>query len=238
MGAGGYLADGDWRGALAVPRTRSARQDYVAGRLAWSMRHRAFGMVDRSWGLLVEAAAGCPQKSEGPVRSRRAPLFQWPADHLDEGWTLLIHIGRREEAEIRDQRERIISADGRTAKQQAVVEAWVDHLTWVEFDPWTWLRPIRSELLPHDRVTFEHFGETGRDYLVRRAKVAFQFAHAGNGQVTRRVWDGMDGFRATKRLALRQLAESPLPPVTGPVELRKGYTLAVAFARSMTLDSS
>lgn len=220
------LENGNWRAALRLggPEPRYP----VVHLLALGMEHRAHGRVARSWSCLAQAAAVMPHqpKAARAAVSRRSaddprPLFPTSVSaesvygQRPDLWRLLL-IGRREEEEHRDQRRRIRTAE--RPKRQALIEACIDHLVWVDFDPWTWPTPVPDGVAPHpvpqlpgaigtgDAETTA-LGETGRTDLLRRASELHHSVHAISGDISRSVWDSLGGYTGVRALALHSLAE-------------------------------
>lgn len=224
------LEQGDWRTALDLA-PQLGRPGVAVRRLALSMRERALGMVDESWRALA-AAADCPAERRSSLRTTGAgdrTTLPWPARAGDEFWCRFGLVGQREEFHARSQWFRI--EDSSYPKRICLVESCVDHLTWVFFDHSTWRPPPACEWLAvSDRVTRGKFGETGREYFLRRANELFHWVCPLRGSLTRKVWDDLGAYRGLHGAALTALAERDDRP-TAQVIQRVAYRSAVAWAR-------
>jgi hypothetical protein len=225
------LEQGDWRTARDLA-ARLGRPGLAVRCLALSMQERALGMVTESWEALAEAAVGRPTERWSSLRACAASghiALPWPSQVENEFWRRLGLVGRREELQARSQWFRI--EDSVYPKRTCLIEGCADHLTWVFFDRFTWRAPRAGEWLPaNDRVTRGKFGETGREYFLRRANELFHWVYPIHGSLTRKVWDDLGTYRGLHEAALAALAERD-DARTLHVAQRAGYTTAVAWAR-------
>jgi hypothetical protein len=225
------LEQGDWRAARALA-AQLGRPGLPVRCLALSMREHALGLVTESWAALAEAATGRPADqwsslhAGGPGGHVALP---WPSPVENDFRRRLDLVGRREEMEARSQWSRI--EDSAYPKRACLIEACVDHLTWILFDHSTWCAPQAGEWLPaSDRVTQGRLGETGREYFLRRANELLHWINPIQGSLTRKVWDDLGAYRGLHAAALAALADREDAPAL-PVAQRAAYTRALAFAR-------
>jgi hypothetical protein len=227
------LETGDWRTALELAR-RLDRMGPAVRSLALSMRDRTYGLVAESWDALAEAAARHPhnQWSGRPTAGPDdQPALPWPAVPDNDVWSRFALIGQREELQARHQRQRVI--DAVYPKRACLIEACVDHLTWVFFDRFTWRAEQVNEWCPaNDRVTRGRLGEMGREYFLRRANELYHWVHPIRGSLSRKVWDELGGLRGLHGAALAALAEQD-PTWASGVAQREARQVALTCARTM-----
>ena len=224
------LEQGDWRRAHELA-LRLGWPGVAVHLMALSMRERALGLVPESWQTLA-AAASSPAELRSRLRTTGPgdpTALPWPAREGNEFWRRFGLVGQREEFHARRQWDRI--EDSAYPKRSCLIEACVDHLTWVAFDHSTWRGTRDGEWLPaSDRVTRGKLGEAGREYFLRRANELLHSVCPLRGSLTRTVWNDLGGYRGLPGAARTVLAEqddSPAPPVVQ----RVAYQLAVAWAR-------
>lgn len=249
------LERGDWRGAYALvaalsrgPRRDDSSQgaaDLLAcvRMIARSMLMHTHGQVAESWSALAQAAGSCRPAQPGITQltpASPAALFVLPTPTANRHWGRLALIGRREEEMIRSQRDRLLKAmhtadlDARDhreplkAQQLALIEAVIDHLSWVEWDPFTWQAPVACEKIPPSLdLTRGGIGDLGRNYLLRRATVLYQSVFPREGGIGRTVWDQMGGYRQVRGRALGELNER------GPDVEPVGVPYRIGYARTL-----
>jgi hypothetical protein len=119
------------------------------------------------------------------------------------------------------------------------VYAGVEHLTWVEFDPWT------MQVHEDDRTLVGINDDPGERVLVAnrrdmcaRATRLRQFARARNGSVSEKAWQRMGGYPAVRQEALRVLAGEPVSRGRRDVPVRLGRLRAWEYACQWVLDTS
>lgn len=228
------LEQGDWRTARDLAASLG-RPGPAVRHMALSMRERALGLVAESWEALAEAAADCPAGQRSSLRGGGPGghvALLWPARTENEFWYRFGLVGRREEFEARSQWSRI--DDSVYPKRTCLVEGCADHLTWVYFDRSTWRAPQAGEWLPvNDRVTRGKFGESGREYFLRRANEILHWVYPIQGSLSRKVWDDLGAYRGLHEAALAALAERD-DARTPRVAQRVAYTRAVALARQVS----
>jgi hypothetical protein len=212
------------------------------------MHLRAYGDADGSWITLCQVAALFPpvdrrdRDRDGDVDRK----FVVPSSEDKGYWAWLMRVACREEDEATAQRRRLeIARDlqalqGRQSpesspKRLALIEACIDHLTWVEGDPGTWQSPIEEEWQAERELRLKGLpgprtlGECGREYFLRRASALYDWAVPLEGGVHRRPWDDMKGYRclraqAYEALAVRDEEEKTASP---GIPHRIGHQLAV-----------
>jgi hypothetical protein len=200
------LEEGKWRAAASLA-PQLGRPGIPVRALALSMRERTFGVVTESWATLVRAAADCPGDHRlGPAGPGDPGRIAWPRQTRNEFWDRLGRVGQREEDQARRQWQRIEASP--YPKRTALIEAGVDHLTWVFFDGLTWRAPSGGEWLPNDErvVRRGKLGETGREYFLRRANELYHSVYPLRGSLTRTVWDDLGQHRGLYGAALQALA--------------------------------
>lgn len=220
---------GDWREARDLA-SQLGRPGKAVRLLALSMRERAVGLVAESWQALADAAA-CPAERRSSPRTSIHAALPWPSRAGSEFWCRFGLIGQREEFQARSQWSRI--EDSAYPKRTCLVESCVDHLTWVFFDRSTW-RSVRADewLAVSDRVTRGKFGESGREYFLRRANELYHFVCPLGGSLTRKVWDDLGAYCGLHDAALTALGGRDDMPI-GQVWPRMAYTNAVDWARQV-----
>ena len=197
------LERGDWRTALELA-PRLGRPGIAVRLLALSMRSVRSGWSPRAGRALADAA-DCPAKRRSSPHASVHVSLAWPYRAGNEFWCRFGLVGQREEFQARSQWFRIEDSD--YPKRTCLVESCVDHLTWVFFDRSTW-RPVLVDewLAVSDRVTRGKFGESGREYFLRRANELFHFVYPLSGSLTRKVWDDVGGYCGLHDAALTALA--------------------------------
>ena len=142
-------------------------------------------------------------------------VLPWPALAENEFSRRFGMVGQHEELEARAQWFRV--EDSVYPKRACLIEACVDHLTWIFFDRSTWQAPHTDEWLPvNDRVTLGRLAETGREYFLRRANELLHWVNPIQGSLTRKVWDDLGAYRGVHEAALAALAEwdEARPPIS------------------------
>jgi len=236
------LDRGDWRtvGARLIHGEPSCgRRETV--RLALCLRLIAAGMQKQTVGAPTQAqerldeayeayigATGRGHPGQRPRSGRSAEFVNW-------------RIGvvlQRERAELAALRRLGLAA---RRGQQELVIAYVEHLVWVEFDPFSVLPGAQDAgvlgLTPQE---LERFGVVNRNDLCRRAGELRQFADERTGTVSPRTWQRMGGYRMIRAQALSMLAAEP--PVRSrtdvPVRPRLGRQRAWEYARTWVADTA
>ncbi len=246
------LERGDWRGAMALMADDGASHEglmAVAGLLALSMFCQAVGDVLAAWRHLGDVAQILPEtmsrtdQSES-VRRMNPPRLPEPDSHdMAPVMMTACRIAWREQSELFNLRDRF-RAPGRTPREE-LVDACIEYLMWVEFDPWTWQHrsgdpysPLTGVVLPRS------FGTPQRTDMCARASALRKLAVPGLGDLSESVWKDVGAYRGLRGLALRRLADRPLIPwQRGPttptvreVPVRRGRDAAWNYAQAWILD--
>lgn len=161
------------------------------------------------------------------------PSPAWQHAHLTWATTRLV---LREKAELAAVRAVF---QGLPRGRQEIVYACVEHLAWVEFDPFTIrVHPEDRALLDIGDAGYERFRAGNRSDICARATRLRQFADVRGGTVSEKAWQRMGGYPHVREAALRVLAgESVLRGVAeGPVRL--GRLRAWFSARQWLKDMS
>ena len=211
------LEVGDWRRASCLLDSGGPP---VAGlgflvRGAVALEHTAHAMQLHAQGLVFEAfdefgiaATQLPRLRKGATATPGravALLMPEPDDpHSDEHLTWrTARVVWRGQSELGDLRRRF--AAGRMRARDELVEACIEHLCCVEFDPFAW--PESERPTPDDGVTVDRT----RLVLCHRATRIRQFADPTRGEVTQSVWRDIGAYRRLRGAALSQLATRAAP---------------------------
>jgi hypothetical protein len=211
------LEVGDWRRArrLLVDAQVSevGLEPLVRGTVA--LEHAARAMQLHAQGFVFEAfdefgiaATQLPRLRKGATATPEravALLMPEPDDpHSDEHLTWRsARVVWRGQFELGDLRRRF--APGRMRARDELVEACIEHLCCVEFDPFAW--PESERPTPDDGVTVDRT----RLVLCHRATRIRQFADPTRGEVTQSVWRDIGAYRRLRGAALSQLATRTAP---------------------------
>lgn len=158
-------------------------------------------------------------------------------DHLLWATTRLVLRETEDLATLRD-----VVAKLQRGRRELIV-AYVEFLTWVEFDPWT--RRVhpeeRSLLVPEeylDDQAYERFPTPNRLDICDRATRLRQFADHRRGPVSVKVWRGMGGCRPLCEAALRTLADEEVTRGLADAPVRLGRQRAWEYARTLVADTN
>jgi hypothetical protein len=161
------------------------------------------------------------------------PPIAWQAKHLAWATNRLV---QREKAELAAL-EAVFQ--GLPRGRQELIYACVEHLVWVEFDPWTVrVHPEDRTLLDIDGDAYERFRVGNRGDMCARATRLRQFADIHGGTVSEKVWQRMGGYSHVREAALRVLAAESVTrgSVGGPVRL--GRVRAWFYAHQWLRDTT
>lgn len=242
------LERGNWRAAMEVLRAGvdAGDQEDVLG-VTYGLRcvsrcmwlQCASGDVETALGELGRAATRLCRLGDAvttrrgrlrllaePARDRRLPHLVWATTRLV----------LRETADLE-----AVSAVFRSIKRGGpeLVYATAEHLTWVEFDPWTArLHPRDQELLGLDDDAYARF-RTGNplDISVRATHLR-HLANVRSGSVAKRTWQRMGGYAAMREAALLVLAEEQLTRGRIDLPIRLGRQRACEYAQRLARDTA
>lgn len=129
--------------------------------------------------------------------------------------------------------------EGLRRGRQELVHACVEHLTFVEFDPWTvQVHDLDRELTELDDDAYARWRTGNRHDMCVRATALRQLADVRGGSVTERTWHRMGGYACVREQALRVLADEPLTRGRPDLPVRLGRQRAWAYARDWTMDTA
>jgi hypothetical protein len=202
------------------------------------MRCQTYGYVVTAWDHLDVAARNISAKvtAEDRVSGVRLVRIVTPADRLSQEERHLALIIWREQSELRSLQERA-TKDEFTARDY-LIEAAIEFLTRVEFDPWTWGHPREDPAISEPHVIVNPaFAVPSRKSLLDRATRLRKFVDANQGDLAAAVWDDLGGYRALRAQALRRLADRPglprlrrTPPAENAIRVRHGRKFALEHA--------
>lgn len=252
------LEHGDWRSAMTLLSIDGASSEglaAVAGLLALSMFCQAIGDVGAAWQHLDDVArilpAGLTRSTAAePVRRVNLPRRPEPTDPTDQRGALIpavmvvaCRIAWREQTELLSLRDRF-RAPGRTPREE-LVDACIEYLMWVEFDPWTWQHRSADPRSPQTGVVLPRsFGTPHRTDMCARASALRRLAIPQLGDLSESVWKDIGAYRGLRGQALRRLADRPLVPAQRAytdaagldVPVRSGRRAAWNYAQSWVHD--
>ncbi|WP_028922037.1 hypothetical protein [Pseudonocardia acaciae] len=240
------LEVGDWRAVLQPDPTRSqalpmsgpgdlVKLGVMLRIVARSMELQTQGDVTAAWSRLAEAAGRLPipfRRVDRPGTTMRAVLATKPRDaasEVDLAWRVARVIWR-EQYELAGLRAEVALA---TTARDKLVHACVEHLCWIEFDPFTWYRGAGPDRTSIDRR---------RSALCSRGTRLRQFAHPREGAISQSVWHDIGLYRGLCAEALGRLAERDAAAPwcgrdqTADLKVRRGRLRAWEFARKRRDD--
>lgn len=206
---------GNWRYILYAMEALDAYGEVTAfyillQAVAMSMRLQALGHVTEAWQQLGIAArllprAMCRLSSDGATHKavlRNKPTAGPGIWVLTWRVTLVIW---REQAELDALRMLLVKHhdDLREEPRNVLIDAMIEWMRWVEFDPWT------SALHRLDNLT--SIGSSRAEFCARATHLR-QFADPTEGDLSTTVWVNLGGYRGLRDAALRRLAASDLVP--------------------------
>jgi hypothetical protein len=170
----------------------------------------------------------------------QANLSAEPARSLHDGLTHLrwatSRLVMREYADLAALR--LIFVELRPGRRELVYAA-VEHLTLIEFDPFTVrVHPRDRELTSLDDDAYRRWRAGNRMDICARASQLRQFANVRNGSVNERAWHRMGGYPYARELALRVLANEPLTRGRPEFPVRLGRRRARSYARDWLKDTA
>ena len=176
---------------------------------------------------------GAPTAQGGGLRISTEPPRDLPVRHLLWATTRLVV---RERADIMALRLIVgdISKGGRE-----LIYACAEHLTWVEFDPWTVrVHEHDQELLGLDDAAYLRFRIANPRDISARATNLRHLADVRKGSVASRTWHRMGGYAAVRHGALLVLAGEKLTRGRGDLPVRLGRVRAVQYAKGFHKDTA
>ena len=201
------LERGNWRYIVYPPdvavleRPVPAQLITLLQLVASSMQSQTDGDVREAWRLLDTAARMLPRgltRSSPDDGGRLAVLPPPPRTDADLQLTTwrVTRVVWREQEELADLRRRVTLAD---TAHDLLIEACVEHLRWVEFDPWTVRVAPAGE-----RVDVEG----SRANLYRRAAGLRAFTSPRTKDLSVSAWRDVGGYRCLCGAALQKIGEA------------------------------
>ncbi|MBA2323260.1 MAG: hypothetical protein H0V92_04295 [Pseudonocardiales bacterium] len=198
--------------------------------LAYSMRCQAVGDPARAWRQLGHAAQRLPRTLQRPGATsgdgcRLVVLCPAPTQ---PGLPMLVwataRIIWREQRELVCLRSQFLR--GRAEPRGNLIDAGVEHLRWVECDPFAWR--ARADVTVDRR----------RADLLRRADQLRRFADPRSPDIGVTVWRTVGGYGGLRAAAMLRLLESELVPWSDAlgIPVRRGRACALRAARAWIAD--
>jgi hypothetical protein len=179
--------------------------------VAQSMQLQARGRLHDAWLRLAEAAALLPPqlvRRDADTGAGLAVLRPEPPDTASADEKLVVALARlvwREQSELVDLRTTF--APDRMKARDELVEALIQYLIWVEFDPSTYHRVARGEP-SWDGVVVDR----SRKVLCRRGTEIRWFADpTASVELSQAPWQDIGGYRGLCAVALDLLAARRAP---------------------------
>jgi hypothetical protein len=234
------LDRGDWRTAtIKLFKGGAAGVHAELGDLVFGLRCVARSLriqsveadVEAAWYQLEAAARKLGVDPQGkldaePARRRGLPHLRWATTRLV----------MREQADLAAL-QRIF--EGLPRGRQELVYACVEHLTLIEFDPFTvQVHPMDRELTELDDDAYARWRSGNRRDMCTRATHLRQFARVRSGSVNERAWHRMGGYPSVREYALRVLANEPLTRGRRDFPVRLGRLRAWNYARDWKQDTA
>ena len=120
-----------------------------------------------------------------------------------------------------------------------MIYATDEHLTLIEFDPFTVrLHPRDRELTGLDDDAYRRWRAGNRHDICVRASHLRQFANVRNVSVNERAWNRMGGYPGVREHALRVLASEPVTRGRQDFPVRLGRLRAWNYAREWLGDTA
>jgi hypothetical protein len=207
---------GHWRVILhpqaarvAGPR-RLVMGGVVLQMVARSMQLQAQGRVHDAWDLLGKAATLLPSVRRRLIGSGEfaVAVLRPPRDaSVDEelAWRIT-RLVWREQFELSHLRE--LFASGQLKARGELVEACIESLCWIDFDPFVCLRRSPGAPAWDDGVSVDR----ERSTLCLRGTRLRNFANGANRKpISKSVWEDIGGYRGLCAEAFDRLADRPAP---------------------------
>jgi hypothetical protein len=210
--------------------------------VARSMQLQAQGRVQEAWDQLGTAADLLPAARRRPTppgdvarAALRPPRRGASVD--EELGRRITRLVWREQFELTDLRSRF--APGRLRARDELVEGCIEHLCWIEYDPF-----VFAPLTPGDAAWDDGTSVAReRSVLCLRSTRLRQFADPAEGPVSKSVWIDIGSYRGLCAEAFDRLADRPVPapwcgtPDASGLKVRLGRLRAWEHARQWRADS-
>lgn len=209
--------------------------------VAHSMRLQAEARPLDAWNKLGEAAYLLPPAHRGPpAQPGGAPIavptpdLRHNASFAEELTWQTARLVWREQSELADLRRKF--ASGLMKPSEELVEACIEHLSWIEFDPFARSEAVRPSARK-DKAIVNVFRDS-RSALLERATRLRQFANPAAQAMNESVWRDIGGHSKLVTTTLSQLAGRVRPTAgsatdsPSDVPARLGRLRAWEYARS------
>jgi hypothetical protein len=234
------LYRGDWRTAtltLSGGGDMGGRPELVE--LMFCLRCVARSMRFQAVLADVEAAAHQLDAAAGKLgRNHRAQLGAEPPRRLRVAhlrWTTT-RLVQREQADL--DALRLIFEELPRGRRE-LVYACVEHLTMVEFDPFTVrVHQLDRELTGLDDDAYARWRVGNRRDICARATRLRHFADVRSGSVNERTWQRVGGYPCLREHALRVLAGEPVTRGRTDLPVRLGRRRAWGYAQEWARDTA
>lgn len=211
--------------------------------VARSMQLQAQGRVQEAWDQLGKAADLLPAARRRPTSpgdvaraALRPPRTGASAD--EELTRRIARLVWREQFELAELRTRF--APGLQRARDELVEGCIEHLCWVEFDPFVFAYVAPGAAAWDDGTSVAR----ERSVLCLRSTRLRQFADPTQGALSKSVWIDIGAYRGLCAEAFDRLADRPAPaPWCGTADasglrVRLGQQRAWEHARRWRADST
>jgi hypothetical protein len=244
------LESGDWRSVLDPPglatRNVAGPAELVRAGLGSEMAARAMqlmaqGFVSEGLVQVRKAATQLPRhlrRTTGMPGQAVAELAREPRDRASDEhlvWRMALLLWR-EHYELVDLQRRL--DHGRLTPREELVEAYIEFLCRVEFDPRAWYRRRRGAVRWNDGTTVE----CTRTVMLARATELRRFVDPRAGDLSQSVWRDVGSLRGLRAEALGVLAQrataAPWWGIEGTagLEVSRGRLRAWEYARQWYAD--
>jgi hypothetical protein len=209
--------------------------------VARSMQLQAQGHVQEAWGELGNAAQLLPRGRRQPTppgavaRAALGPRRRAASVDEELAWQIT-RLVWREQFELSYLRDRF-ARDLLRAREE-LIEACIEHLCWIEFDPFVFSRPGPGAPAWDDGVSVDR----ERSGLCLRGTRLRQFADPSERALSKSVWIDIGAYRGLCAEALGWLADRPAPAPwcgtadTSDLKVRLGRLRAWEHARQWRAD--
>jgi hypothetical protein len=235
------LERGDWRAAtLGLFEGGAAGDHPELGDMVFGLRCVARNLRFQS--VEADAQAAWYQVEAAGRRlgmTARTKLGDEPATDRESGLSHLrwatVRLVMREQADLTALR---LIFDGLRPGRRELVYAFVEYLTFVEFDPWTVrVHPRDRELTGLDDDAYARWRVANRRDTCARATNLRQFADIRSGSVNERTWHRVGGYPFAREHALCVLASEPETRGRRDFPVRLGRLRAWSYAQGLFEDT-